>query len=61
MWFPVLCILRRTIRAVDYTRSILEESDSLTYGLDDTLSSIASKHEEHVPPSSENGEVSIYI
>ena len=36
------------LEQLDYTRSVLDESDSLTYGLDDTLSSLASKHEEHV-------------
>lgn len=36
------------LEQLDYVRSILEDNDSLTYGLDDMLSSFASKHEEHI-------------
>lgn len=33
---------------LDYARANLEDHESLTYGLDDMLSSLASKHEEHI-------------
>lgn len=36
------------LEQLDYARSFLDDNNSLTYGLDDMLSSIASKHEEHV-------------
>lgn len=36
------------LEQLDYARSVLDDNDSLTYGLDDMLSSVASKHEEHV-------------
>ena len=36
------------LEQLDYISGRLEESDSMTYGLDDLLSGIASKHEEHV-------------
>jgi len=33
---------------LDYARAVLEESNNMTYGLDDFLGGLASKHEEHV-------------
>jgi hypothetical protein len=32
---------------LDYIRAVLDESGNLTYGLDDFLGGLASKHEEH--------------
>ena len=35
------------LEQLDYVKAALEEADSLSYGLDDLLSSLASKHEEN--------------
>lgn len=44
------CLFSETyfLEQLDYVRNVLEDTDNMTYGLDDMLGSLASKHEEHV-------------